>query len=265
MESNQLCFSDKMPKVSNALYISVVDTHPTGNHNPICSHQSSISHNRAIRMPYKEESMAMEENADREEEEALDDAATSYSRPCICPIVKRMIMLDAANLYQLVVAEKQMRDGMTYKEACWKAFYTTKEHWGERYPFWDEEFGLDVHKDVIAYFKHKKDRGKVLAAALVSHQFMIRTTQLVKLECYRRFHTSGCTEYMEARKIEINRRISRLPLESRDYLSTWKATFVDRLPNSIRHLAEEMGVLKDDEEKNNDIELSIPYGVRMVE
>ena len=76
--------------------------------------------------------MQMEVDADREEEEALDEATASYSRPCIiCPIVKRIIMLDAANLYQLVVAEKQVQDGMSYKEACWKAYYTTKEHWGE--------------------------------------------------------------------------------------------------------------------------------------
>ena len=90
---------------------------------------------------------------------------------------------------------------------------------------------------------------------------MIRTTQLVKLECYRRFHTSGCTEYMAQRKIEINKRISRLPLDSQEYLSGWKAAFVDRLPKSIHHLAEEMGVSSENKKPiNNDNGIIMPYG-----
>ena len=156
-------------------------------------------------------------------------------RPCHCPLLKRIQMLEAASAYQLIVAKLQNLRGLGYNEACWKAYYTVKERWGDRYPFWDAEFGLDVHQDVIDFFR-VKDNGNILAAALMGHQFMIRTTQLVRLECYLRQHTAGCMEYMEGRKLDIYKRLSRLPMESQMYLSEWRSTFVDRLPTSMRHI-----------------------------
>ena len=165
-------------------------------------------------------------------------------RPCLCPLLKRIKLLEAANLYQLAVSRKQNWEGMPYKEACWKAYYTARKLWGKHYPFWDEEFGLDVHEDVIRYFENKED-GATLMHALIAHQFMIRNTQIVKLECQQRYYTSGCTEYMEGRKVEINRRMNNLPIVSQEYLANWRATFVSRLPESMSHIPEQMCTLQD--------------------
>ena len=48
------------------------------------------------------------------EEDALTDTAAYATRPCVCPLVMRVLLLDAANQYQLVVATKQADDGNTH-------------------------------------------------------------------------------------------------------------------------------------------------------
>lgn len=189
---------------------------------------------------------AMEERALIEEYRALGGSV----RPCLCPLMKRIKLLEAANLYQLVVARKQNWQGISYKDACWMAYYTVRERWGDHYPFWDDDFGLDVHQDVIRYFE-SKDNGATLTYALIAHQFMIRTTQIVKLECYQRYYTSTCMEYMEGRKAEIIQRMNDLPSASQEYLANWKVTFVTRLPTSMRHIGEEMCTLHDSSYDDN--------------
>ena len=95
----------------------------------------------------------MEERAMIDEYRALGASI----RPCLCPLMKRIKLLEAANLYQLVVARKQNWQGISYKDACWMAYYTVRERWGDHYPFWDDDFGLDVHQDVIHYFESKEN------------------------------------------------------------------------------------------------------------